>query len=395
MISLAEAFNPRVNSIGFLRWLMAFLVIFSHAGPIAGFYGGKDLGTQWSTEQSLGGVAVCGFFFLSGFLITRSKMGRSSTLRFFWHRFLRIYPGFFLILILTLSVFGPLAWVQENGTIDGYWNATTDSPFSYFSSNFTLVLGQTNIAGMGMSTEMFQDIGLADWNGSAWTLRFEFLAYILVAILGVFGALSNRIVGGIVAGLILGLTAMQWLGFGNLSAVSPFLSDFRLLLLLAPFAWGMLFQLFKDKVPIDDRIAVACIVIAGFTYVKGGWLVIGQYAFCYALIWFAIRATKLRNWDKRGDLSYGIYISAWPLMWLATFFDLQDAGWLVYHLVIVVACNLYGFLSYHLIEKPAMSLKGWTPRWLLWLIERTRPTRDRARDWARSRVVLSGAEGGR
>ena len=61
MTSLSTAFDPRNNAIGFLRWLMAFMVIFSHAGPIAGFYGGKDLGTQWSTEQSLGGVAVCGF----------------------------------------------------------------------------------------------------------------------------------------------------------------------------------------------------------------------------------------------------------------------------------------------------------------------------------------------
>ena len=44
--SVAQAFNSRSNSIGFLRWLMAFMVIFSHAGPIAGFYGGEDLGVQ-------------------------------------------------------------------------------------------------------------------------------------------------------------------------------------------------------------------------------------------------------------------------------------------------------------------------------------------------------------
>ena len=29
------------DSIGFVRWLMAFMVIFSHAGPLAGFYGGE------------------------------------------------------------------------------------------------------------------------------------------------------------------------------------------------------------------------------------------------------------------------------------------------------------------------------------------------------------------
>ena len=51
MISLKESFDPRSNSIGFLRWLMAFMFIFSHAGPLAGFYGGEDLGTPIIVEQ--------------------------------------------------------------------------------------------------------------------------------------------------------------------------------------------------------------------------------------------------------------------------------------------------------------------------------------------------------
>ena len=93
-LTLDKAFNPRHNSIGFLRWLMAFAVIFSHAGPLAGFYGGKNLGTQWSDEQSFGGIAVAGFFFISGFLITKSRMGRSTIFRFFWRRTLRIFPAF-------------------------------------------------------------------------------------------------------------------------------------------------------------------------------------------------------------------------------------------------------------------------------------------------------------
>ena len=370
MTSLAEAFDPRRNAIGFLRWLMAFMVIFSHAGPIAGFYGGRDLGTQWSDEQSLGGVAVAGFFFLSGFLITRSKMGRSSTPRFFWHRVLRIYPGFFFILLMTAFVFAPIAWYQEKGSWDGLWSALGDSPLTYFSSNFTLVLNQLTIAGLGTSTPLYTGHGILDWNGSAWTLAFEFAAYILVALLGVFGALANRLVGGIVAGVIILLSSMQWLGIGDLTGLSGVFADFRLLLLLAPFAWGMLFQLFQEKIPIDDRLALACMGVVAFTYVKGGWLVFGQFAFCYLLIWFAIRATKLSNWDRRADLSYGIYISGWPIMWLATFFGLHEAGWVVYHVVVIVACHLYAFISWHLIEKPAMSLKRWTPRWLLWTNDR-------------------------
>lgn len=387
MTSLASAFDARNNSIGFLRWLMAFMVIFSHAGPIAGFYGGKDLGTQWSTEQSLGGVAVAGFFFLSGFLITRSKMGPSSTPRFFWHRVLRIYPAWLLALLVTAFALAPIAWYKETGSWDGFWNATSESPFTYFSNNVTLVMQQLNIAGMGTSTPLYQGTGILDWNGSAWTLAFEFGAYILVGVLGVVGALTNRLVGGIVAGGIIVLASMQWLGIGSLPALGPYFGDFRLLLLMAPFAWGMLFYLFKDKVPIDDRLAVAMALVAAYTYARGGWLVVGQYAFCYVLIWFAVRV-KITRWDKYGDFSYGIYIIGWPLMYFATYFDVQEWGWFAYHAIVIIGCHLYAFASWHFIERPAMTLKGWTPRWLTRLLTSTRPARDRvANQWRQNAIV--------
>lgn len=379
MTALGAAFDPRRNAIGFLRWFLAFLVIFSHAGPIAGFYGGKDLGTQWSNEQSLGGVAVCGFFFLSGFLISRSKMGRTTTIRYFWHRFLRIYPGWFLALLVTAYIFAPLAWFHEKGTWAGFWDATSESPFTYFSSNVTLVLKQINIAGMGTNLPLYVDHGILDWNGSAWTLAFEFGAYILVAVLGLAGALSNRLVGGVVSACIIALAMMQWLSLGNLAALFPLFGDFRALLLLAPFAWGVLFNLYKDKIPIDDRLAAACALIAAYTYAKGGWLVFGQYAFCYFLIWFAVRV-PLTRWDRYGDLSYGIYIIGWPLMVLATYFHLEDRGWFVYHAVVVVGVHIYAFLSWHLVERPALALKNWTPAWFCRLLQRTADRRGQLRE---------------
>lgn len=382
-VTLAQAFNPRANSIGFVRWLMAFAVIFSHAGPLGGFYGGNDLGTQFSSEQSLGGVAVCGFFFLSGFLISKSRMGSASTPRYFWRRIMRIIPAWWATLLVVAFVFGPLAWMREHGSIDGYFNAVVDNPLTYFVNNMFLILGQPSIADMGTSIPFYTIHGGFEWNGSAWTLAFEFAAYIVVGVLGMIGALKNRIVGGIVAGVLIAFATFQWLQVHQVQAASFVFADFRVLLLLAPFAFGMLFALFGDKIPLDDRIAVAAITLALFTYAYGGWLIIGQYAFCYFLIWFAIRVTKLQNWERFGDFSYGIYIIAWPLMQFAAYFGLQNHGWIVYHLVIVIGCHVYAFLSWHLIEKPAMSLKNWTPRWVSWIYGRLDPLFEPLRALAR------------
>lgn len=361
MTTLASAFNPRANSIGFIRWLMAFLVIFSHAGPIGGFYGGHDLGTQWSSEQSFGGVAVGGFFFLSGFLITKSRMGRSTIIRYFWRRVLRIFPAFWLALLVTAFVLAPIAWMHRVGGLSAYFGSPTESPLTYFFNNMFLALGQRNIAGLGTQLPYFELLGSRDWNGSAWTLIYEFSAYIAVGLFGLFGILRNRKIGAIVIFGLIGLSTLQWLRVGDIATYLPLFQNIYVLLLLPPFAFGILFALYADKIPLDGRVAFACLIFAGITYGKGGFLVFGQYALYYFLIWFATRVTVLKNWERFGDFSYGIYIFAWPIMTFVAYFGLQNDGWIVYHLVVIVLCHVAAFLSWHLIEKPAMSLKDWTP----------------------------------
>lgn len=363
MATLSEAFNPRRNSIGFLRWLMAFAVIFSHAGPVAGLFGGVDIGAQWGAETSLGGVAVTGFFFLSGMLITRSMMNSRSPLRFLWHRATRIFPAWFFVLIVTAFVLAPIAWISEHGTIRGFSSAQGDSPWTYVFNNFTLILSQWSIAGTGSGTPAVMH-GYNTWNGSAWTLAYEFACYLGVLLLGLIGALSGRIVGAAVAGGVLVLSTLQAVHAADLSATFAVLANPQILQLAAPFAFGTLLQLYIDKVPFDDRLGIAMLVVAALCWWRGGWFLVGQYAFAYGLIWFGTRVTALHWWDRRADLSYGIYIFGWPIMFLAATLNIQAAGAWVYLLVVIVAVHAYAYLSWNLVEKPAMDLKNWMPRWL-------------------------------
>lgn len=360
LATVASTFDSRSNSIGFLRWLMAFLVIFSHAGPIGGFYGGEDLGTQLSSEQSLGGVAVAGFFFFSGFLITRSRMGRSGIIRYFWRRCLRIFPAFWAALIITVVILAPIAAWHTYGSLDPYIHPAKESPFSYFANNMFLELNQRNIAGMGSQLPYAQLHNGYDWNGSAWTLKWEFLAYIIVGLLGTMSALRHRIVGIAFALTMIALNALQWTGSVNMSAISPVFSNPFFLMFLAPFAFGMLFTLAGEYIPVDSKLAIGSLIIAFATYCTGGWNIWGQYFFLYFLMWLAIRL-PLQRWEKHGDFSYGIYIYAWPLMTFGAYFGLQNYGWIVYHVTIVVACHIFAYISWHTIEKPAMSLKNWNP----------------------------------
>ncbi len=377
--TLAEAFDARHNAIGFLRWLLAFAVIFSHAGPLADFYGGHDLGTQWSSEQSFGGVAVAGFFGISGFLITRSRMGRSTIFRYFWRRCLRIMPAFWMALTLTAFVIAPLAWRKERGTFDGYWDAPAESPLTYFANNMLLRLQQRNIAEMGASIPLGEKGGF-DWNGSAWTLIYEFKGYILIGLLGLFGVLNYRRLAAAVFGVMLVFNTMLWGGFGQTPYLEPIFRDYFNVMMLTPFFAGMVLALYADKVVIDDRLALLAGLIAFATYfVYSGWNVYGQFGYLYVLFWCAVRL-PLTRWEKHGDLSYGIYIYAWPLMQLGAYFGLHERGWLVYHAVVVVAVHILAYGSWHLLEKRALALKNWTPRWLAAVLHRLAPLQARITD---------------
>lgn len=372
-MTLRESFNPRRNSIGFLRWLLATAVIFSHAGPLAGFYGYKNLGTQWSNEQSFGGVAVAGFFFLSGFLITKSRMGRATLARFLWRRVLRIMPAFWAALIATAFLLAPLSWWHVHHTLAGYFSAATDSPLTYFSHNMWLHMVQRNIAGMGSNLPLAHCCGY-DWNGSAWTLIYEFSGYLTIGALGLVGFLAYRRVALAVFGLWLLLNTVTFLSIPvHVAVIQPLMNNFFAVMLLTPFFFGMVFALYDHKVVIDDRLALAAAGIAFYTYfIANGWNVYGQFAFLYVLMWCAVRL-PLRNWERPGDLSYGIYIYAWPIMQVAAFFHLETRGWIAYHVGVLLACHVAAFLSWHLLEKRALALKNWTPQWLLAVQRRLAP----------------------
>ncbi len=115
MTYLNDAFNPRKNSLTFLRFFLANLVIFSHCYPLGGFGSESLLG---SNKESYGSLAVESFFILSGFLITRSYTTSSSIWRFLWHRFLRIFPGFWICLVVTVLIFAPIIYWSENRYYD-------------------------------------------------------------------------------------------------------------------------------------------------------------------------------------------------------------------------------------------------------------------------------------
>ncbi len=135
--------NSGGNSIDFLRVMLALAVIVSHCYLL----GGIQVGAVGRILQisKWGEIAVGGFFFLSGILVTRSYLSCASIWRYLWHRCLRILTGFWVCLAVTAFVFGPFVALLEKSALTGYRLVGADGALVYISSNSLLWMRQYNI----------------------------------------------------------------------------------------------------------------------------------------------------------------------------------------------------------------------------------------------------------
>jgi len=99
-------FFPGING---LRFFAALAVIITHIELLKSAFGFKNIWTH-PIIYNLGGLGVYFFFVLSGFLITflllkeKEKIGRVKIREFYIRRILRIWPLYYLILILGFFV---------------------------------------------------------------------------------------------------------------------------------------------------------------------------------------------------------------------------------------------------------------------------------------------------
>ena len=115
-----------------------------------------------------------------------------STGRYLWRRFIRIFPGFWARLLVTALLLAPLAWHHERGGWSGYFHVTHETPTGYVLHNSLLHMHQWNIAGLLGGTPFAHSGYPIGWDGSLWTLIYEFKCYLLIALLGVVGILTRH-----------------------------------------------------------------------------------------------------------------------------------------------------------------------------------------------------------
>jgi peptidoglycan/LPS O-acetylase OafA/YrhL len=341
--TLAEVFDPRHNSLNALRLALATLVIVSHAWPIGGFGEDPKVG-----DLSLGGWAVAGFFAISGFLITGSRL-RSSFSSYLWRRMLRIFPGLWICLLVTVVVFVPIAALLEGGAD----HVGPSSLVGYLAPNGVLESGHQNIAGT-LSGVPYPGA----WNGSLWTLWFEFGCYLVLGGLLVFSGLRRRpaVLAGVFAACALVNVAQAEFGMQL-----PFRVEWAVDLGSYFFA-GAVLCVYANRIPASRSLVAISTAILAAAALTDHVQAVGALPLAFLLIWLGC-VLPLQAVGRRNDISYGVYIYAFPVQQLLVLAGAAALGAWAYAGLCILCTVPLAALSWFFVEERAMRLKRITPPW--------------------------------
>ncbi|MCC7369750.1 MAG: acyltransferase [Chloroflexi bacterium] len=337
-----EAF--RRNHFLLLRLLLAVAVLYRHSFDLLAASHADLVLDLIPPRTHLGRIALCFFMVISGFLVTQSWVQSTGWRDFLTRRVLRIYPAFLVASIFSAFVAAPLGSRQPLDYLERL-------DIGGVVAN-ALLLGKLTIPPSFLDNPYPGQV-----NGSLWSIRIEFECYLGLLALGLAGIPRRR-------QLVLGLFAGMLIAHAVQGYVPSQFDRFAHHLQLATFfVAGMVFFLYRDRIPRSHGwLEVAGLVVLVTGILEVGFLELLPVTGTYLLLYLAYEPLLGRlGWSPRVDLSYGIYLYAWPVQQLLV----QAAGpalnpWTL-SLAALVGSGLLAALSWTLVERPALALKRRRP----------------------------------
>jgi peptidoglycan/LPS O-acetylase OafA/YrhL len=323
-----------------------------------------------------GYLAVDFFFLLSGFVIAYAyddRWGRLTQWEFYKRRLIRLQP-----MVIMGSLIGAALFYFQTGPV---FPLVALTPVSKML--LVMLIGCTLIPiPISMDIRGWQE--MHPLNGPAWSLFFEYIANILYAV--GFRKLSNRALGVFVA-LAAGLLVQYAVFGGRGDLIGGWAIDSKQLhigfvRLLFPFFAGILLMRLGKRIHIKGAFAlcslflVAALSLPRFGGAQHHW-VNGLYEVLCVIILFPIivaigagekrvDGTSIRVARFFGDLSYPLYITHYPLIYIYTAWVVQNkvspvrgAAWGV--LVLIAAVSI-AYICLKLYDEP---VRRWLGRKLI------------------------------
>ena len=343
--TIAALLHGRDNNFNLIRFLAASAVLLDHSFALVAH--DQTASALIDVERlEIGRLAVDVFFILSGFLVTRSVMTQPTLIDYAVARFLRLFPALLVACIGVAFVLGPIV---TSASLGDYF--TDPRPWLFVPLTTSLITHSMTLPGV---FEHVPESGVID--PPLWTLRYETMCYVLLALFALVGALATRFRATLTLAVVLGAYAFitfatSWRGDSSaIDSAARFVLDFFL---------GGAFYVFADKIRVDLRVALVLGLAAAATFGTAAHEAVFRVALTYGLLWFAlVPAGAIRRFNLIGDYSYGIYILCFPIQQTFVMLNPQiTPGWLF--MCSFPAVLALAILSWHFIERPALRRKAW------------------------------------
>jgi peptidoglycan/LPS O-acetylase OafA/YrhL len=343
---LGDLTGARARGMDMLRLAAATLVIVAHSynltlheEPFRRF-GGPEFGD----------IAVAVFFAISGFLVTASWISDPRLRSFVLRRALRILPGLWVVLLVTVLGFGLLVTAEPLVTY-----LTSVDTWRYPLERAVVFSTRPSLPGVFTTNPYGSPV-----NGSLWTLPVEVTAYIATLAFGITGLLARRRELVVVAIILLMViqetilpTASGLVATDSAGAVLHWLVHFGLF-----YAVGALLFLYRERVPLSFAAAAAGLVVWVLSFDTAAMTIVGQLTLPYVVLVLGYRAPEVVDgfFRRIGDLSYGTYIYAFPVQQTIIHYDtgIRPPLLIALSIPITYAC---AYASWHLVERPALRLR--------------------------------------
>lgn len=330
------------NNFGFLRLLLASLVVVSHSSELLDQNRSREILTNIFGTISFGEMAVDGFFLISGYLILKSFLSSSTLKGYLLKRVLRIYPGFIAASFFCIFVLIPLS-----GEMHLLLNT---SPSDWFSTIRRM---------LALETPEVPNTQYPTLNGAMWSIWLEFVCYLCIPI--VYITKFNKPKTYCVLAIMMALIFL----YTQISGKNIWLSYVKLDLhhtsrLMFAFLVGGLFYLFRTKVVWDKQLTTISMLLLLISLNFKNTAEIGLMTFgAYLLFNFALNYKNkfLSSIGGKVDISYGVYLYAWPVqIYVIKYYP--QVNLYVLMLATLIAASIFGYLSWIFVEKPFIKLKG-------------------------------------
>lgn len=249
---------------------------------------------------------------------------------FLRRRVLRVYPAFIVASVVSAFVAAPLG---------------SANPLAYLGSIDVLgfVAGVFLLDKLSIPPSFLSNPYSGPVNGSLWSIKIEFECYLLLMTLGLVGAFRRR-------ALMLALFAAMLVAHALQGYVPSSLDRYAHHLQLATFFMaGTVAYLYRDRIPRSyGWLEVAALTTICTAILEVGFLELLPVTGTYLLLWLAYEPRLLAvPLTPRVDLSYGIYLYAWPVQQMLV----QASG---------AALNPHTLSAWALIGSAALAWCSWS-----------------------------------